>query len=387
MNEQEFSHAVAFLQEKRWVFPFYVHPGSFPGGWINVGEDKETWDAYEYNPPEYLRPGFLFRVGAWGAVDPYGTPPAEDPRFQHIWQAMVPGMPVAPEQPAPTGTMEIPEGWLLDDLELPAWSCRRRIRRVGDSGETEGHSDSDSDASPKPTYEELLAAADGYVVNSVQFVGKRFLRLFVEKQICEAVFGANNITHEMQIRDRLQNSGEVEELARANGHRDHWRGRYHEVMAWIDALPYSAEGKAKAEAWQAVAPVDLELTVDPAFMALFTGATWTPPGEAEPFDAYHLIPAYRDSVLEGMPPVELKLREVLRLASSIRYEVLVTAAATVKVTADNPAVVVPEPFITERAAKVEFDVMFSRGTSAFTITVATAPYGEAKTASLLGEGA
>ena len=58
----------AALKHLRLALPHGLLPGSYPGGVVEVAADAETWAAYRWNPPEYMRAGTLCRIGPWAAL-------------------------------------------------------------------------------------------------------------------------------------------------------------------------------------------------------------------------------------------------------------------------------------------------------------------------------
>ena len=54
MERDDFFRACDYLVEHGHKFPHGQTPGAEVGGFVNVGIDKETWDAYREDPPEFL---------------------------------------------------------------------------------------------------------------------------------------------------------------------------------------------------------------------------------------------------------------------------------------------------------------------------------------------
>lgn len=230
----------------------------------------------------------------------------------------------------------------------------------------------DPNASPKPTWQELQDADAASAVSGWRRWLLRELRSHCEKLICDTVFGANGLTHEMQIRNRLTVSGRAEDQAkldRMSQHRDQMRARYHEIKAYITSVPLTQAGRTKADAWSRNTD---DLT------PLFTSASWTAPSETEPFEAFDMIPDYEDVAPDGPPPAELRLKYVTQDNLTYRFVLVSTAPATVTVTAikadGQPFSEDLDDFIFERAGKRELTLTLSRA-GGLTVTATASPYG------------
>ena len=139
-------------------------PGATIGRDINPAPDAATWNAYDWDgPPPYLRPDFVYKIGAWrgpmvvlGAVQP--SEAFNDFAYRLKIDDVGPGLPVS------AGINDPPAGWDATTETFPAWAIARELRRVG---EANGISDPDPDAGPKPTYDGLVvAAAEAHVENT-----------------------------------------------------------------------------------------------------------------------------------------------------------------------------------------------------------------------------
>ncbi len=115
------------------ALPYGLLPGSYPGGVVEVAADAETWAAYRWNPPEYMRAGALYRIGPWRAlrlVAHTRNPGALYNEFAYLDAGFAAGPPAPPALPAPTGADALPGGWSALPEAFPAWSIARRVHRV-----------------------------------------------------------------------------------------------------------------------------------------------------------------------------------------------------------------------------------------------------------------
>ena len=81
------------------ALPYGLLPGSYPGGVVEVATDEATWQAYRWNPPEYMRAGALYRIGPWRALRL--TPHPRNPgalynEFAYLDAAFTAGPPAPP---------------------------------------------------------------------------------------------------------------------------------------------------------------------------------------------------------------------------------------------------------------------------------------------------
>ena len=53
MTQQEFIDALQYLLTEGLIYPYDAEPGEFPGGSHNLNT-QELWDAYGWNPPQYI---------------------------------------------------------------------------------------------------------------------------------------------------------------------------------------------------------------------------------------------------------------------------------------------------------------------------------------------
>ena len=245
----------------------------------------------------------------------------------------------------------------------------------------------DPNASPKPTLEEIKQAYAMVVFRNVPkgrmhyleenelWVKLATLREHCEKRICVAAVGANSLTHELQVRQRLTESSQADPedariLTRMLQWRDHNRWRYHEIKTWILSIPVTFDN------------IPLLVGFDPTSDLLWEAAAWTPPDTAEPFDAYHLVPEYADIAPAAAPPFEMKIAKVSQSGTTHRYALTMTAGAEVSLSTDNPAVTFPvNPVARLRAGTLEFEVEIPRGTGTVNLTATASPYGEEVTVS------
>ena len=138
--------------------PYGLIPGSYPGGVVAVAADAETWDAYAWNPPAYMRQGAVCRIGPWRALRlvPHPREPgALYDEVAYLDADFSAGPPAPPDLPGPTRADVLQAGWSALPEEFPAWSVARRVHRVAVAQALDGP---DPDAAPKPTWAALVAA-------------------------------------------------------------------------------------------------------------------------------------------------------------------------------------------------------------------------------------
>ena len=139
--------------------PYGLLPGSCPGGAVEVAADAATWDAYAWNPPQYMRAGAICRIGPWRAlrlVPHPRNPGALYDEVAYLDADFSAGPPAPPDLPPPTGADVLPAGWRALPEEFPAWSVARRVHRVAVAQALDGP---DPAAAPKPTWDALVEAA------------------------------------------------------------------------------------------------------------------------------------------------------------------------------------------------------------------------------------
>ncbi len=123
----------AALKHLDLALPHGLLPGSYPGGLVEVAADAETWAAYRWNPPEYMRAGALCRIGPWRALRLVPHPRRAGGlynEFAYLDADFEAGPPAPPALPASTGAAALPEGWSALPEAFPAWSVARRVHRV-----------------------------------------------------------------------------------------------------------------------------------------------------------------------------------------------------------------------------------------------------------------
>ena len=138
--------------------PYGLLPGSYPGGVVAVAADAETWGAYAWNPPAYMRAGAACRIGPWRAlrlVPHPRNPSALYDEVAYLDADVSAGPPAPPDLPRPTGADEMPAGWSTLPEEFPAWSVARLVWRVPAARALD---QPDPDAAPKPTWDALVEA-------------------------------------------------------------------------------------------------------------------------------------------------------------------------------------------------------------------------------------
>ena len=148
----------AALMHLRLALPHGLLPGSYPGGLVEVAADAETWAAYRWNPPEYMRQGALCRIGPWAALRLVPHPRRAGGlynEFAYLAADFEAGPPAPPALPAPTGAAALPEGWRALPEAFPAWSVARRVHRVPAALALD---ERDADAAPKPAWAALVEA-------------------------------------------------------------------------------------------------------------------------------------------------------------------------------------------------------------------------------------
>ena len=155
----------------------------------------------------------------------------------------------------------------------------------------------DATASPKPTWAELQAAFIVESVSEFKTITLQKIRTFTTHLISLKAYGAHNVEHEKQIKERLADDPR---LTRMNEYKEHYRTRYHEIKHWINQITEDSSGQTKMNAWVE----NIDSSDDPTnnAIALFSGATWTPPGEASPFADHANVPTYEYIHHENPPP-------------------------------------------------------------------------------------
>ena len=241
--------------------------------------------------------------------------------------------------------------------------------------------DVDPRASPKPTWEEIIATARLVVEREVEIVRKRRLRVLrnhCEKRICDKAFGANSLVHEIQIRNRLSlTNGQIElkTLLEMNKWRDHYRARYHEIKAWLNSAPSS----------------DVDSIENLGFRMNFSrddqwnGATWMKTYPNEIFDAHEDVPEYVDNVpMASSPPFDLELSHIGATAGTIgvhEFKIKGTTKATIELSADAADIVFkPVQIMLPRAGSARFTATGSSSVASgrtIKITATASPYGVA----------
>ena len=196
------------------------------------------------------------------------------------------------------------------------------------------------------------------------------------------VFGAKESGHENHIREHLQTSVKLADAATLetmHNHKDHLRGRYHEIKAWVQILaanPTEA-AVAKLEALRTM----LKNGNDDS---LWAAARWVPPMETAFFDSYHLVPDYTHTSPQSAPPpayMNLSLKE--RNGLVLTFEALTTAAATISIAVDNQDVALSvNQIVAPRAGKYEFTGTAKKPNIDFIVTMMGSPYGLSIQASL-----
>jgi len=142
----------AALRQLGLRLPHGMIPGNCPGGLVDVAADEAAWQAYAWNPPQYMRRGALYRIGPWRGPRLVAQARTPDGRFDEFAYLSAEE---APALPAPTAAGVLPEGWSAWPARLPAYSIARRLRRVPAEAALDT---ADPEASPKPTWAALVAA-------------------------------------------------------------------------------------------------------------------------------------------------------------------------------------------------------------------------------------
>ena len=135
--------------------PYGLLPGSYPGGLVAVAADAEAWDAYGWNPPQYMRAGAACRIGPWQGLRPVPRPRSASAVYNEFAYR---NADVPPALPEPTGAAALPPGWQALPESFPAWSCARFVYRVPPA---RALAKPDPEAALKPTWSALVAALAG----------------------------------------------------------------------------------------------------------------------------------------------------------------------------------------------------------------------------------
>ena len=199
MNQEDFLNAIIHLQKQSGKqFPHNFIPGAMGHelyakeidkakeirnqNKFNVGESEAIWNAYQFNPPQYLQEGVVWLWKDW-ATHEYGgdkepewrteAPLPQTPQgpsnwlFQFAYQVGTkdnpPTIPSTPIQPwvVPNGhrpdahVVETPDGWTDKWPGKPCWMIERTVFLIDKETAITGV---DPDAMPKPTWAELEAA-------------------------------------------------------------------------------------------------------------------------------------------------------------------------------------------------------------------------------------
>ena len=162
----------------------------------------------------------------------------------------------------------------------------------------------DPNAAAKPTWQELVDAFHAHEVYRFKEDMSKGLRVFTQSYISVHAYGAKDSDHEKQIKERLTGDSR---LNRMNEYKEFYRTRHHEIKHWVNQLSEDAVGSAKVQAWFD-ASIDISnshvvgVAFTPGAHALYSGATWTPPGEASPFADHANVPTYEYIHHENPPP-------------------------------------------------------------------------------------
>ena len=148
----------AALAHLRLRLPYGLLPGSYPGGIVEVAADEAAWDAYTWNPPQYMRTGTVCRIGPWRAlrlVPHPRNPGALYNEVAYLDADLSARPPALPDLPPPTGADALPAGWGALPGSFPAWSVARLVWRVPAARALD---EPDPDAASKPTWAALVEA-------------------------------------------------------------------------------------------------------------------------------------------------------------------------------------------------------------------------------------
>ena len=77
LSSSDFQMAIHVLRESGLRPPYGSLPGLYPGGWVFVGDSEATWNAYRWNPPEFMN---------YASKDPDASP---KPTWDELVQASV----------------------------------------------------------------------------------------------------------------------------------------------------------------------------------------------------------------------------------------------------------------------------------------------------------
>ena len=237
MSTLGYNKVILSIHKLGLTIPFNDAPGSYPGGHIREWTET-TWNAYQWNPPQFLQ----------------------------------------------TGTHTVDGKTVVTSSTIGA-----------------NYVSADPNASPKPTWAELQAAFTVAAVSEFKTNTVNDFRSFTAHLISVKAYGAKDATHELQIKERLASDNrltrmnEYKEFYRGRYHEiKHWLNELTEDSAGQTKITAWRSANINLSA--------LDGVVDDNAFALFSGANWTPPGEQTAFADHSNVPDYTYITHDNPPP-------------------------------------------------------------------------------------
>ena len=177
-----YTDAINLIKEdKNGKFPYDKIPGTtIEDGnfYFNVGEDEATWNAYEWNPPQYTKLNVIYDWSRWIDIEEITEKPQDDLMFERMYMvsATNPGLPEDRIQTSfYNGKKEkrhYPSGWSLDWPNQKCWVIKRALLRVP---QDKAITQPDADAMEKPTWEEMdKAIKTVHIINDHKAIDQKW---------------------------------------------------------------------------------------------------------------------------------------------------------------------------------------------------------------------
>lgn len=227
MKQTDFQMAFILLEQEGLVLPYDTNlPGTFPGGGVHVGRDESTWNAYQWNPPQYTRTGQFYSFG-WGHPNETASPKQiAGMQVAYMAKDTNPGRPSRDVLEHRVDEAHVPSGWTSSfPSSGTVWYITRDVNYIGPEHAQDAP---DKDASPKPTWSQIVAAATKTVLSSARAEAYRLLRKECRRRITVA-YDAEDLNDE--ILTRLRGGATADQDAA----RDTLLASYRKVKAWIYA--------------------------------------------------------------------------------------------------------------------------------------------------------
>jgi len=180
--------------------PYSVMAGSIAGGLRPIRLQGE-YEAYGWNPPEYLVPGHVVDAGGWRGFFTIADEARAKPQpynyelNEYAYRATKPVHEINRIWSEPG---KVPAGWKKAPPRFPCYGIGRRVVYVT---EEQGFAKPDPDASPKPTWDEILNAQESMIWMETYTAKWDHVRRECKRRITEQ-YEATSIEHEILRRLR-----------------------------------------------------------------------------------------------------------------------------------------------------------------------------------------